>query len=359
MVFAQMDPDRPGYMGAFIVETAWDGVTVGKPMPKMGLTISSTTSITLKDVKVPKENLIGQPGDGFKIAMTILNYGRLGLGGASIGVMKQAAADMIKRAATRKQFGVPIKNFELIQEKIVKARVYGFAVEAMTHFTAHLLQENPCANVAIESSHTKLFGTTSAWDTLYDAMQTAGGAGYLASLPYEKRMRDFRVATIFEGTTEIHSIYPPVHLLRILGKMIKKLDGSKLRQFFFVLTGIMKRPKLHMDFDDHTRLEAAAFIKHATRTIRNLLFKGFARYGLKLLQMEFYLRRITRLSLAVYGLIGMLAVIEDRLEKGQDVAEEMHLLGYFLEEKQHDYKTGQYISTSRLEKLHRQIMKSL
>lgn len=205
-VFAQLDKENPGHMGAFIVETAWEGVKVGKPVKKMGLTISSTTTIGFKDVKVPVANMLGKPGDGFKIAMTILNYGRLGLGAASTGMMKQAIEDMTARAGSRVQFGVPIREFELIQEKIVRARVRCFAVEVLTHFTTHLLHRSPLANVAMESSHTKLFGTNSAWETLYDAMQVAGGAGYLSSMPYEKRMRDFRVATIFEGTAEIHSI---------------------------------------------------------------------------------------------------------------------------------------------------------
>ena len=81
-----------------------------------------------------------------------------------------------------------------------------------------MLQADPLSNVGIESSHSKLYGTTRCWDTLYDAQQTAGGAGFLSTLPYEKRLRDFRVTTIFEGTTEIHSIYPPLTLARAYGK---------------------------------------------------------------------------------------------------------------------------------------------
>ena len=81
-------------------------------------------------------------------------------------------------------------------------------------------------NVAIESSHCKLYGTTRCWDTLYDALQTAGGAGYISTLPYEKRMRDFRVTTIFEGTTEIHSIYPPLTLFRNQGKRVSKIKSQ-------------------------------------------------------------------------------------------------------------------------------------
>ena len=97
-VFAQMDPKRPGFMGAFIVETGWDGVKIGKDIPKMGLKASSTAAVHFKDVRVPKQNLLGSPGDGFKIAMTILNYGRLALGAASVGILNQAVEDMLKRS---------------------------------------------------------------------------------------------------------------------------------------------------------------------------------------------------------------------------------------------------------------------
>ena len=88
----------------------------------------------------------------------------------------------------------------------------------MTYLTAAMLERDPLANVAMESSHCKLYGTTRCWNTLYDAQQIAGGSGYLSTQPYEKRLRDFRVTTIFEGTTEIHSMYPALTALRAAGK---------------------------------------------------------------------------------------------------------------------------------------------
>ncbi len=185
-VFAQMDPTRPGFMGAFIVETGWTGVKIGKDMPKMGLKASSTAAIQFREVKVPAENLLGKPGDGFKIAMTILNFGRLALGAASAGMMRQSLEDMRKRASSRVQFGVPIRNFPLIREKLAKAEVNRFTCAAINDFTAALLQRAPTSNLAAETSHCKLFGTTRAWETLYDAFQVAGGSAYLATNPIRK-----------------------------------------------------------------------------------------------------------------------------------------------------------------------------
>ena len=227
-VFAQLDPKRPGFMGAFIVETGWEGVRVGKEMPKMGLKASSTAPIQFKNVRVPKENLIGRPGDGFKIAMSVLNYGRLGLGVASTSLMSVSVRDMLERASSRIQFQVPIKSFQLVQEKIVRAEIGAAVSSAMNRLVAGLLQSEPLFRAAIETSHCKLFGTTRAWDAVYDALQVAGGAGYLKTLPYEKRMRDFRVATVFEGTTEVHSIYPALLGMRQIQKAFKESGRSPL-----------------------------------------------------------------------------------------------------------------------------------
>jgi acyl-CoA dehydrogenase family protein 9 len=358
-VFARLDPDRPGYLGAFVVETAWEGVTVGRPMKKMGLTISSTTSIGLKGVKVPVENMLGNPGDGFKIAMTILNYGRLGLGAASTGVMKQALEDMTARAKGRIQFGVPIIKFELIQEKIVKARVRSFAAEALTHFTAHLLADAPFADVAVESSHTKLYGTTRAWETLYDALQVAGGAGYLTTLPYEKRLRDFRVATIFEGTTEIHSIYPPLHVLRTLAGRLKTRRGGKLGQLLFVLSSMFRSASLKLSFDDATMQAGVTLVERNLKTIRRMLSQGMVRHGKRIVRHEFLLRRMTVLSLDLYILLAMLAWINARKHQGEAAAEETGLLAYFIEEARDNHRRNRRFRGDRKEELHRRIFQDI
>jgi acyl-CoA dehydrogenase family protein 9 len=267
-VFAQLDPENPGFMGAFIVETAWDGVKIGQDMPKMGLKASSTAAIQFKDVRVPVENLLGQPGDGFKIAMSILNYGRLALGAGSAGAMNQSRLDMEKQSSRRTQFGVPINSFELIQEKMVQARVDSYVATAMTAFAAGLLEDDPDAVVAIESSHCKLFGTTRAWDTLYNALQVAGGSGYLATQPYEKRMRDFRVTTIFEGTTEIHSIYPPLFVLRHIDKQIRKVHPSAFSKLLFLLKGMFARVQWKFRFNNRVMNRAARLAKANARSIR-------------------------------------------------------------------------------------------
>jgi acyl-CoA dehydrogenase family protein 9 len=354
-VFAQMDAARPGFMGAFIVETSREGVKVGKEMPKMGLKASSTASIQFKNVKVPRENLLGQPGDGFKIAMVILNYGRLALGAVSAGMLNQSLLDMAERAANRTQFGVPINQFELIQEKMVKARVNGYVASALTAFTAGMLENHPTALVALESSHCKLFGTTRAWDATYDALQVAGGSGYLTTQPYEKRMRDFRVTTIFEGTTEIHSIYPAMFVARALSKRLQSSAAGRLSRFIVLVKEMLHRTRWPIAFNEKTMNSAARFARSVARRIRLMIVVGFLIHGRSLTRREFFLRRITTLSLYLYGIIAVLARLEAARKSGRTTSSDFNVLAYFLEEARRIRRLNQRVLPVRQEKFHQKI----
>jgi acyl-CoA dehydrogenase family member 9 len=329
-VFAQMDPREPGAMGAFIVERGWTGVSVGPDMPKMGLSASSTAAVMLRGVKVPRENLIGEPGEGFKIAMTILNYGRLGLGAGSAGGMARSLRDMSRRAASRRQFGEPIWRFDLVKEKLVHARVHGLAASGMTYLTAAMLELDPLANVGIESSHCKLYGTTRCWDTLYDAQQVAGGSGYLSTQPYEKRLRDFRVTTIFEGTTEIHSVFPAVTAVRAAARTLKGRGPlGKL-----LILSRLSRVRLPVAMQGQTpQLRRAIECAGASEGLfRRLLVEGMRRFGSKIVEHELYLRRMTELSLSAFWLLASVWLLKARYP-GADYPEEGLLsLAWLIEE---------------------------
>ena len=356
-VFAQLGEPEEGRMGVFVVERGAEGLTVGPDMAKMGLAVSSTATVRLHGVRVPASHLIGAPGDGFRIAMTILNYGRLGLGASSSGLISQSLKDMAARAGSRTQFGMAIREFELIQEKLVRARVHGFAAAAMTAFTAALLQADPLSNVGIESSHSKLYGTTRCWDTLYDAQQTAGGAGYLSTLPYEKRMRDFRVTTIFEGTTEIHSIYPPLTLARAYGKelaakgLLGKLAGLARLSGTRALRGARESNRV---------LKAA--VRTAGRSealFRSLLAWGLRRHGNRIAAQEFLLRRMTHLSLSLFWLMASVWYLKRRHPAGDYPEADLSLIAYLAEEARELQQRDGRRQRSRIEDLHRQIIRSI
>ena len=359
-VFAQMDRERPGFMGAFIIETSWEGVKIGKDMPKMGLKASSTAAIQFQDVRVPKENLIGKAGEGYRIALAVLNYGRLGLGAASSGLMEQSLKDMAKRAHSRIQFGVPISNFPLIQEKLVHARVNSFVMSSMNCFTSGLLERDIEQNPVIETSHCKLFGTTRAWNSAYDALQVAGGSGYLSTQPYEKRMRDFRVTTIFEGTTEIHSIYPSLFALDRLGKEIQSRRGLN-RWIFLVkmLLSSLMNTRWSMKFENGKMQEALNVAKSMAKKIRRMLLLGLLFYGKKVAERQFYLRRISTLSLYLFGILSVLSRMSSEQEKGKVNQQALDLLAYFVEEAKEIRGQNKEIFDTRKEKLTARINRQL
>lgn len=355
-VFAQMDPKQPGLIGAFIVETAWEGVQVGKEMPKMGLTSSSTAPVQFKQVRVPRQNLLGTPGEGFKIAMSVLNYGRLSLGASSASFMRLSTAEMLKRASSRIQFQVPIGDFQLIREKIVRARVGEAVSSAMNDLAAAALQDSPFLTTAVETSHCKLFGTTRAWETAYEALQTAGGAGYLKTLPYEKRMRDIRVTTVFEGTTEVHSIYPALWGMRMLTKSLKDSGRSVLSLAGDLVKLLLKGPKWPVLYENSILCQGLNEAKRCARATRVLLLSGILLYGKKIARgqiadKEFLLRRITTLSLYTFGLLALLRQTDIKHKAGTVEAEDLILLQYFVAEAKTARKANGRLLDSRRERL--------
>jgi acyl-CoA dehydrogenase family member 9 len=356
-VFARMAPERPGFMGAFIVETACDGVKVGKDMPKMGLKASSTAAIQFRNVRVPVENLLGSPGDGFGIAMTVLNYGRLGLGAASVGMMEKSFDDMMNRSSSRIQFGSPIGEFPLIQEKIVRTRTNLLVSSSMNQYTASILDETPLANLAMETSHCKLFGTTRAWDAVYDALQVAGGAGYLSTLPYEKRMRDFRVATVFEGTTEIHSIYPALFMVRQIIKRLRASKGDRKSQIAFFLANVIGKTDWPMMFGENTMRRASCFAGRITRSLRRMLTFGILLHGKNISEKQYLLRRISTLSLYLFAVVAVLSKMSADGDAGALEEEDIEMLDRFLEEAGEARKENARILDSRKERLNAAIFR--
>jgi acyl-CoA dehydrogenase family protein 9 len=242
---------------------------------------------------------------------------------------------------------------------MVQARVDSYVATAMTAFAAGLLEDDPAAVVAIESSHCKLFGTTRAWDTLYNALQVAGGSGYLATQPYEKRMRDFRVTTIFEGTTEIHSIYPPVFVLRHLDKQMRKFHPSAFSKLIFVFRGMLARVQWKLRFNNRVMNRAARLAKANARSIRWLLHAGLLVYGKRIHNNQFFLRRLTTLSLYLFSLISVLAKIDAAQKVGADVSEDLEVLDYLAEEARQARRGNKRLFRSRREALHKKIFEGI
>ena len=156
-VFARTDEDG-GKMSAFIVEAAWAGVTHGTHEDKMGIRASSTTTVSFTDVQVPAENLLGEPGKGFKIAMAILNSGRTGLGGGAVGGMKSLLAMSTRHALERRQFGRSIADFGLVRQKLAQMAVDCFAAESTVWMVAHYV-DSGVEDYWVEAAMSKVFAS--------------------------------------------------------------------------------------------------------------------------------------------------------------------------------------------------------
>ncbi len=204
-VFART-PDHPRADGrpsisCFLVERGF-GIRPGPEEDKLGIRGSSTVPLFFENVLVPAENLVGEPGDGFKLALAVLNSGRTGLAGGCTGLCRHLLVLATEYTGQRRQFGRPIGDFELVREKLGRMAQDLHALECMTFLTTGHADAGR-TDLALESAACKVFGTETLWAAVNDAMQCAGGNGFTTDYPYERLLRDARVNMIFEGTNEI------------------------------------------------------------------------------------------------------------------------------------------------------------
>jgi acyl-CoA dehydrogenase len=222
-VFAVTDPalGARGGVTAFLVERAFGGVTSGAKEKKMGIKGSDTRAVFFKDVRIPKENVLGQVGLGFVTAMKILDKGRLGLGAACLGAAKEALDLSIKHATTRVQFGKPIAEQQAIQFYLAEMATRIFAMEQMVYYTAWLGEQGQ--KITQPGSMVKLFCTENATWIINKAVQIHGGMGYSGEYPIERMFRDARICEIFEGTNEIQKLVIARNLLKDYSKELARV----------------------------------------------------------------------------------------------------------------------------------------
>jgi acyl-CoA dehydrogenase family protein 9 len=202
VTFARTEIDGRDRHTAFILEKGMEGFDTGPRYDTMGLRGNDLRPLYFKDVRIPAENVLGEPGEGFRIAMHVLNNGRLSLGTGSVGAAKWLLDGAIDHVNTRHQFGRPLADFELVQEKIGWMVSYLFGLESMAYLTTGLVDAG-VPDYSIESAICKVAGTEFLWYQANRALQLKGGAGYMRDQPYEKVLRDIRIFPIFEGANDV------------------------------------------------------------------------------------------------------------------------------------------------------------
>ena len=327
--------DQRGKLSAFIVTRDMEGVTVSGHEDKMGIRASSTTSVFFDNVKVPKENLLGPLDGGFKVAMNILNSGRSGLGGGTVGGMKRLLRDASAYAMERRQFGQPIANYGLIKQKLGHMVVDCYATEAAVTVVA-ALTDRGYEDVSVEAAIAKVFGTEALWRTADEALQVAGGTGYMREVPYERFLRDARINRIFEGTNDILRLYIALTVLNEVGQGLREMASGLKGIFddpikgFGVLVDYGKRraqwagygelgfTKVHLVLKNEAEL-----FEDLTRDLASMADRILRKHGKNIIQMQFAMRRLADVMTDMFVLACVLARVTAAVES-RGVAKTVH-----------------------------------
>jgi acyl-CoA dehydrogenase family protein 9 len=209
-------PDMPGFE---ILEAR---------MPKMGIRGTATGRFAMRNVKVPKENILGPPGKGLKVALTVLDFGRTTFGACCTGAAKTCLELAINHANTRKQFNKTLGEFDLVKKKIARIAADAYAMEAMTTITASLIDRG-LEDYMLETAMLKVFTTERLWECINEAFQIHGGSAYFVDLPLERMLRDARINQIGEGSNEVLTSFVALVGMRGPGMEFKEIYDTMLK----------------------------------------------------------------------------------------------------------------------------------
>ena len=253
VVFAVTTPDI-GTRGisAFIVEKGWKGFTFGDHYDKMGIRSSATAELIFNNVRVPKENMLGKEGEGFKIAMATLDGGRIGIAAQALGIAQGAFEHALAYAKERVQFGKPIGAQQIISFKLADMATKLRCARYLIYSAAELKEQHQ--PYGMESAMAKMYASDIALEVTNDALHIFGGSGFLKGMEVERAYRDAKITTIYEGTNEIQRVVIASHLL---GKITRERSGESrsAAKKPAPITGIRKK-MIFADGDAKEQVEA-------------------------------------------------------------------------------------------------------
>uniref|UniRef100_A0A8C6YCX1 Complex I assembly factor ACAD9, mitochondrial n=2 Tax=Elapinae TaxID=42168 RepID=A0A8C6YCX1_NAJNA len=303
---------------AFIVERAFGGITNGKAEDKLGIRGSNTCEVHFENTKIPIENVIGEVGGGFKVAMNILNSGRFSMGSASAGMLKKLIEMTAEYACTRKQFNKKLSEFGLIQEKFALMARQAYVMESMAYLTAGMMDRPGIPDCSVEAAIVKVFSSEGSWVCVSEALQILGGLGYIKDYPYERYLRDSRILMIFEGTNEVLRMYIALTGIQYAGKILTekikefkkrnikvmwnlimgRLFGSKPPIIGVIEQGGVVHPSLKESVE---KLEQNVF--EFGNTVENLLM----RFGKTIVDEQMVLKKVANVVINLYAMTAVLS----------------------------------------------------
>lgn len=310
-------PNDPGETGreritAFLVTPDMPGFRVEeKALDKCGIRGTVTSKLSFENLKVPVQNIIGEPKKGLRIALTLLDFGRTTFGASCTGVAKRCLKDAVQHSKTRIQFGKPLCHFELVKKKLAEMAALTFAMESGTYLTAALIDRD-AEEYMVETAMLKIFTTEKLWHIVNETIQIFGGRAYFTDLPYERMMRDARINMIGEGANDVLRGFVALVGIKDLALEVTAIRGTgisptqKLKRmlnfaqeylFHFKKADYSVHPLLEQDFRTIHRL---------TRKLGKAVIKQMAHYQEELLEKQYVQARIADIATELYMMSAVL-----------------------------------------------------
>ncbi|KFO18809.1 very long-chain specific acyl-CoA dehydrogenase, mitochondrial [Fukomys damarensis] len=322
---------------AFVVERSFGGVTHGPPEKKMGIKASNTAEVYFDGVQVPSENVLGEVGGGFKVAVHILNNGRFGMAATLAGTMKTIIAKAVDHATNRIQFGEKIHNFGLIQEKLARMAMLQYVTESMAYMLSANMDRG-YTDFQVEAAISKIFGSEAAWKVTDECIQIMGGMGFMKEPGVERVLRDIRIFRIFEGTNDILRLFVALQGcmgkgkdLSILGNALKNPlgnaglllgeAGKQLRRQVGLSSGLSLSGVVHPELSRSGELAVKALEQFATVVEAKLI-----KHKKGIVNEQFLLQRLADGAIDLYSMVVVLSRASRSLSEGHPAAQHEKML---------------------------------
>lgn len=311
-------------------------MTSGPPEKKMGIKCSNTTEVYFEDCKIPIENVIGEVGDGFKVAMNILNNGRFGMAGTLCGTMATCIKKAAEHASTRVQFGKKLEEYGSIQEKLARMAMLQYTTQSMAYMISGNM-DTGSEDYHLEAAISKVFASEAAWNVCDEAIQILGGMGYMKDTGLERILRDIRIFRIFEGTNDILRLFVALTGIQYAGSHLKELQkafknptanlGLIFKEFSHRairsvgLGGSDLSQHVDPTLKDSAKL-CAESIDIFGRTVESLLIK----YGKNIVEQQFLLNRLADCAIDIYAMTVVLSRATRSINNKLDSADHERLM---------------------------------
>ncbi|XP_055682567.1 very long-chain specific acyl-CoA dehydrogenase, mitochondrial isoform X1 [Lutzomyia longipalpis] len=330
-VFAQTEVEDPrtgkkkDKVTAFIVERGFGGVTSGPPESKMGIKASNTAEVFFEDVKIPVENVIGEVGNGFKVAMNILNNGRFGMSATLSGTMRACIEKATEHVTQRVQFGQKICEYKGIQEKLARMSMLHFATQSMAYMISGNM-DSGSVDYHLEAAISKVFASEAAWQVCDESIQILGGMGYMKAAGLERVLRDLRIFRIFEGTNDILRLFVALTGIQYAGSHLKELQRAfknPAANLGLIVQESSRRAIRSLGFGGidlsgyvHPKLQPASknvaeCITLFGQAVESLLIK----YGKNIVEEQFMLNRLADAAMDIYAMSVILSRVSQTLTR--------------------------------------------